>query len=397
MSSPDAPYELGRAEQRGRVLGFRLGQAVAAALGAVALVAGIGSGAAAGLAAGVVAMLACAAVATVPAGGRGLDEWVPVAAAHVVRVRGGALCAGASVQPGDHDATPAHLRWPDGTATAVAVLSHRGLRALGPEPRAFGESLASWLRALSSAGAPTWTVTLVTTTGPGHPPRHAPWVDPGMVVTCCAAISAPEPVSVAEALAAAGVPGAADLGVDGLDELLAARVAPGFGTILGCDVAAGWHMLEAPATVHAAYLVEEWPTGDVDEQVLAPLCVSRDRRTVAVSIRVEELRAARERTARLRTAAAADAQMIARGGFLASPEAGRDADRDASRANELALGHGSMRMVCAIAIDAGDVIELEAACARLLADAAACGVRLRRCQGDHRRGVLATVPGWCVP
>ena len=137
--------------------------------------------------------------------------------------------------------------------------------------------------------------------------------------------------------------------------------------------------------------------GDVDEQALAPLCVSRDRRTVAVSVRVEELRAARERTARLRTAAAADEQMIRRGGFLASPEAGRDADRDASRANELAMGHGSMRMLGAIALDASDVVELEVAAARLLADAAACGVRLRRCQGDHRRGVLATVPGWCVP
>jgi hypothetical protein len=311
-------------------------------------------------------------------------------------VRGGALCSGASVQPGG-TAEPAHLRWPDGTATAVAAISHRGLRALGPEPRAFGEAVASWLRALGSAGAPTWTVTLLTTTGPGHSPRHAPWVDPGMRVTSYVAVSAVDPVGVADALSAAGVPGAVNLGVEGLDELLAARVAPGFGTILGCDVAVRWHVLEAPATVHAAFLVEEWPMGDVDEQALAPLCVSRDRRTVAVSVRVEELRAARERTARLRTAAAADEQMIRRGGFLASPEAGRDADRDASRANELAMGHGSMRMLGAIALDASDVVELEVAAARLLADAAACGVRLRRCQGDHRRGVLATVPGWCVP
>jgi hypothetical protein len=218
-----------------------------------------------------------------------------------------------------------------------------------------------------------------------------------MHVSSCIAVSAAEPVRVADALAAAGVPGAVDLGVDGLDGLLAARVAPGFGSILGCDVGARWHLLEGPSTVHAAFLVEEWPMGSVDEQVLAPLCVSRDRRTVAISIRVEELRAARERVARVRTAAAADEQMIARGGFLASPEAGRDADRDASRASELALGHGSMRLVGAISLDALDVVELEGACARLLADAASCGVRLRRCQGDHRRGVLATVPGWCVP
>jgi hypothetical protein len=56
-----------------------------------------------------------------------------------------------------------------------------------------------------------------------------------------------------------------------------------------------------------------------------------------------------------------------------------------------------MRLVGVIALDAGDVVELESAAARLLADAATCGVRLRRCEGDHRRGVLASVPGWCVP
>jgi|GEM_PF-4587842 len=396
-NSPDAPYELGRAERLGSVLGFRAGQALAGAVGAVALVAGIGSGSSAGLAAGVVAALVAAGVATLPVAGRGLDEWVPVAASHLARVRGGALCAGASVQPGANGSMPAHLRWPDGTATVVARLSHRGLRALAPEPRSLGESLASWLRGLSSAGAPRWTVTFVTTTGPGRSPHAAPWVDAGMRVTSCVAVTAPEPVRVGDALAFAGVEGAADLGVDGLDELLASRVSPGYATILGCDVAARWHLLEAPVTVHAAFVVEEWPMGRVDEQVLAPLCVSRDRRTVALCIRVEELRAARQRTARVRTAAAADGQMIARGGFLASPEADRDADRDAARAGELAVGHGSMRIVGAIALDARDVVELEAAAARLYADAASCGVRLRRCDGDHRRGVLATVPGWCVP
>lgn len=396
-SSPDTPYELGRTERRGSVLGLRPGQALAGAVGAVALVAGVGSGSSAGFVAGIVALLGAICIATVPIAGRGLDEWVPVACLHLVRVRGGALCAGASVQPGDGEVVPAHLRWHDGTATTVAAIEHRGLRALAPNPRGFGESVASWLRSMGAAGAPSWAVTVVTTTGPGRTPRVAPWLDSGMSVTSCIAVSATEPVSAARVLTAAGVPGATDLGVAGLDELLAARVAPGHGTILGCDVAVGWHLLEGPATVHAAFVVEEWPMGRVDEQFLAPMCVSRDRRTIAVSVRVEELGRARERTARARTAAAADEQLIARGGFLASPESERDTDRDAMRAGELAAGHGSMRMLAVVGLDARDVIELESAAARLIADAAACGVRLRRCEGDHRRGVLATVPGWCVP
>jgi hypothetical protein len=195
----------------------------------------------------------------------------------------------------------------------------------------------------------------------------------------------------------AGVLGATELGVDELDALLAARMAPAPGSLLGCDVVARWHHLEAPGSVHAAFTVEEWPSGHVDEQVLAPLCVATDRRTIALSLRVEDLHRARERTARLRTAAAADETLGARAGFLASPESARDATRDAERAAELAAGHGSVRLVGAVTLDARDPLELEAAAARLLADASACGVRLRRCDGDHRRGVLASVPGWVVP
>ena len=169
------------------------------------------------------------------------------------------------------------------------------------------------------------------------------------------------------------------------------------GTLLGCDVLARWRHLEAPTAVHLAFTVEEWPAGEVDEQVLAPLCVSYDRRTVALTIRVEEQHRARSRTARVRTAAAADESLGARAGFLGSPEAARDATRDAERAGELAAGHGSVRLLGVVALDAVDVLELEAAAARLVADASSCGVRLRRCDGDHRRGVLASVPGWAIP
>lgn len=395
--SPDAPYRLGRAERRGAVLGLRVGQALAAALGATVLVVGVGTQSVAGAVLGVVAALAAVVVVTVTVAGRGVDEWVPVVVAHLVRVRGGALSAGASVQPATADGGPAHLRWPDGTATVVVALEHRGLRSLSDEPREFAEAVAAWLRGLGAVGAARWTVTLLTTTGPARAPRVAPWMDPGVRVDARLAVSAPEPVPLAEALAAAGVHGAVALTADELDEVLAARIAPSMGTVLTCDMGARWHALEGPATVHAAFVVEEWPSGCVDEQALAPLCVSRDRRTVAVAIGVEELSRARARTARVRTAAAADEAMVTSGGFLASPQSGRDADLDEARAHELAAGHGSVRLVCTVGLDAGDLLGLEAAAARLLADATSCGVRLRRCDGDHRRGVLATVPGWCVP
>lgn len=395
-SAPELPYHLGRAERRGAILGWRPGQALAVAVGAAALVLGLGAGGSAAAVLGVAVTLVAVAVAAVPVRGRGLDEWVPVAAGFWLRPRRGALCAGATAVPGEEGW--GELRWPDATTTALVELRHLGLRALDDEPRALGEALAVWLRGLGDVARRSRTVTLLTTTGPGGPPpRDATWADTGLSTSAYVAVTATAPTDVAASLRAAGVSGAVALDAEGLQALLAVRVAPAMGTLLGCDVVARWRYLEAPSSVHAAFAVEEWPAGGVDEQVLTSLCVARERRCVALSLRVEELARARDRTAKVRTAAAADEAIVARGGFLASPEAARDAARDAERAAELAAGHGSLRLVGVVALDAGDVLELEAAAARLLADATACGVRLRRCDGDHGRGVLASVPGWCVP
>jgi hypothetical protein len=394
-SAPEPPYHLGRAERRGAVLGWRPGQALAAAVGASALVVGASDGGS-GVVLGVLAALAAVVVAVVPLRGRGLDEWVPVVASHLVRSRGGAMCAGA-VAHRDDDGL-AHLAWPNGTVTSLAELHHHGLRALADEPRQLGEALATWLRGLSGVGEQRRAVTLLTVTGPGTLARHETRLaHAGIATRAFVAVTAGAPCDVAVALRAAGVDGAVRCEVEDLDALLGDRVAPAVGTILSIDVVARWHHVEAPASAHGAFLVEEWPAGAVDEQVLAALCVSSDRRTVALSLLVEELSRARDRTAKVRTAAAADAAIVAGGGFLGSPESSRDATRDAERAQELAAGHGSLRLVGVVALDAADVLDLEAAAARLVADATACGVRLRRCDGDHRRGVLASVPGWCVP
>lgn len=395
MSTTDAPFALGRRERRGAVLGWRAGQALAVALGALALVAGVGTDRAAGVVLGVLGAVAGVVVATVPVRGRGLDEWVPVLAAFAVRRRRGVLWAGATVVPGD--GVPAHVRWPDGRTTVVAEVHHRGLRALADEPAAFAISLAGWLRGLSDPTRCTWTVTLLSASGPTSPPVDARWSHPGCAVREYVAVTSEQPVELADALGAAGVHGIEQLDLAALDELLGGRVAPAAGTILDSEFVARWSMLEGPATAHAAFVIEEWPAGHVDEQLLAPLCVARDRRTVAVSVTVEETRRARERAARLRTSASADRALTRAGGFLASAESARDDERDAQRATELASGHASIRVVTSVALDALDELELEGAAARLCADATSCGIRLRRCDGDHRRGVLASCAGWCAP
>lgn len=390
----EPPYRLGRAERRGTVVGFRPGQAAAVALGAAACVLCVGAGGAAGVAVAVVCLAAGVAVAAVPVRGRGIDEWAPVAAAFLVGRRRGSLAQAASILTVDGVAC---VRWPDEAATVVAELHHRGLRALADDPRGPGEAMAAWLRGLGTSASSSCTVALLTVTGPAPLVVDAPFVDPGARARAFVAVTAATPVRAAELLGTAGVAGLRLLDVAELATMLAARVAPAAGSMLDCDLHARWHMLCGPASAHCAFVVDEWPAGAVDDQVLTSICVSRDRRTVAISLRTEPLAVARSRTARTRTAAAANATLARDGGFMASAEASRDDQRDAERAAELAAGHGSLRMVGAVSLDAADAIELEAAAARLVADASGCGVRLRRCDGDHRRGVLATVPGWCVP
>jgi hypothetical protein len=391
----ESPYTLGRPEHRGSVLGWRPGQALAVAAGALGFLFGLSLRGADGVVLAVFAAIAGCAVAMLPFHGRGLDEWAPVLADHLVRRRGGALSTGASIQvPPDG---LAHLRWPDGRATVVVGVDHRGLRILDDEPRQYAESIATWLRGIGDDGAGAWTVTLLSETGPGTAPRGDPWSWPGCRASDYVALTAASPLDLATMLERAGVPGCVALGAEPLEALLARRVAPGGATLLKCDLRVRWGSLQGPSSVHAAFVVEEWPSGEVDEQLLSPLCISGDRRTLAVHLGSEELHRARERAARIRTGAAADRHVTAAGGFLASAESVRDDAREATRAAELAAGHGSLRAVCVVALDAHDLVELDAAAARLHADATACGMRLRRCDGDQRRGVLSSLPGWCVP
>jgi hypothetical protein len=394
MSTSEPRYALGRRERRGAILGWRPGQALAVALGAIVLVVGVQAGGT-GVAVGIVSACCGAVVAVVPVRGRGVDEWIPVLVAFVSRVRGGSLCSAACVPEGT--AGPAHVRWPDGRATVVARLSHVGLRALDDEPAAFAEAVATWLRGLGQGTSARSTVTLLGCGGSRSPSRDAPWADAGIRSFDLLAVTADEPEEFCGALAAVGATGAVTLGGPELEAMFSGRVAPAVGSLLDCEFVARWHHLEGPASVHAAFFVDEFGSGAVDEQALAPLFLSADRRTVAVSIGVESPQRARARAARLRTSSAADHAVTSSGGFLATAEASRDDARDAERAAELAAGHGSLRVVVVVGIDASDPLELEAAAVRLRDDATSCGVKLRRCDGDHRRGVLATIPGWCVP
>ncbi len=377
------------------MLGWRPGQALGVAVGALGFLAGLSVHGAGGVVLAVLVGVAGCAVAMLAFRGRGLDEWVPVLVGHLLRVRVGPLGAGTSIEAPMGGL--AHLRWADGRATVVVVVHHRGLRVLDDEPRRYAEAVATWLRGIGDDGGGAWTVSLLCSTGVGVVPHGHDGSWPGCRADDYVALTADSPLDLEAMLGRAGIAGVTTLDAEQLDALLARRVGPGTGSLLACDVHARWRALQGPASLHAAFVVQEWPSGEVDEQLLSPLCISGDRRTLAVHVGTEALHRARERAARVRTGTAADRNVTASGGFLASAEWARDDVREASRSAELAAGHGSLRVVCIVALDAADAEELEAAAVRLHADATTCGIRLRRCDGDQRRGVLASVPGWCIP
>ena len=234
------------------------------------------------------------------------------------------------------DGLPAHLRWPDG--------DHDGRRRAAPPraPRARRRAARArrGARGVAARASATsldahWTVTLLTTTGPGAPPpSDATWADPGCSTSAYVAVTATEPTDVAASLARSR---RARRG-RARRRRASRRCSPSashrrWARCSGATSSRGGGTSRRRRRVHAAFAVEEWPAGDVDEQVLAPLCVARDRRTVALSA---ARRGARPRARSHRAGCGPRRRPTRRssraGGFLASPEAARDAARDAERA-----------------------------------------------------------------
>jgi len=433
MDEVEPRYRLGPLERRGTVAGWRAGQVgVVAAAGALAglVVAWSTSGPA--LLAAVVLVAGGGLAATLPIAGRSCDEWIPSLAAHVRR-RGprrllavdvvGVEAAGRSVGVVRHrsgalscvlalDSTGISLldaatrsRRVEGMSAAIGALAREGCvvervgwtasarrrttdEVLGDLRRRgdLGTPAATAYRSLLEAVAPVALdrqVLLSLRSGAGRGPA-----DEG----ARASALLDEAANVATALADAGHRRATLLGPDEVTTELERRhcaIGPDGAVVLDGEAAFGDVALEGRRTV--AFWVAQWPRHDVTAELLAPLLLADERRTVSVVMEPVRPSAALRRAATAKTSEVADAEIRRRAGFLQDRSQQRRGAHVAEREAELVDGHASLRVAGFVAVEVGDE-DVEAGVAEAELAASQARLVLRRLQGDHGRGVVATLP-----
>ena len=138
--------------------------------------------------------------------------------------------------------------------------------------------------------------------------------------------------------------------------------------------------------------VAEWPRHDVTAELLAPLLLADERRVVSVVMEPVRPSAALRRAATAKTSQVADSEMRRRAGFLADRSQQRRGAHVAEREAELVDGHSSLRVAGFVAVEVPEDEDLSGCCAETELAASQARLVLRRLDGDHGRGLVATLP-----
>jgi hypothetical protein len=183
------------------------------------------------------------------------------------------------------------------------------------------------------------------------------------------------------------------LQLDSLHRSLAAAV--GRGTLEWGPMAvdAGWFHARVDGAVHRSYRIASWPMLPVAADWLAPLLTS-DGATRTVTVVLEPVplaRAAADANRQLTSIESDHAQKERHGFRLTARERRRQADLE-GRERELAEGHPEFRHVGLVTVTAGDVDELEEACAKVEQAAAASMLDLRPLAARQGEGWVASLP-----
>ncbi len=149
-------------------------------------------------------------------------------------------------------------------------------------------------------------------------------------------------------------------------------------------VAGGLHVV--------TWWVAEWPRHEVTSEFLAPVLLGQEGRSMAVVLEPVPPSVALRRAQVAKTSGAADDEVRRRGGFLMDRRREREARHVERRESELVDGHGSLRLCGFVSVVAADLPTLRDRVAATELAATQAGLSLRRLQGDHLRGYLATLP-----
>ena len=434
MAEVEPRYRLGPLERRGYVAGWRAGQVglVAGCCALAGLVVALSSAGPALAAAGLI-VTAGIAGATIPLVGRSVDEWIPSLLAHLRRRGERTLLDVTVIETELEGRDVGVIRHRSGALSCLLALDSSGISLLDVATRAQRvEGMAAALGALAREGGCVdrvgWTASA----------RHVPVAGMladlrrrGELGTPAAASyrslleavapvavnrqvllslrSSPmrgaggeeartrslldEMVNVATALADAGHRRPHPLSADEVVEELRRR---------HCTVTDDAHV-----TLHAAarlgelsledrrvvtWWVAEWPRHDVTAELLAPLLLADERRVVSVVMEPVRPSAALRRAATAKTSQVADSEMRRRAGFLADRSQQRRGAHVAEREAELVDGHSSLRVAGFVAVEVPEDEDLSGCCAETELAASQARLVLRRLDGDHGRGLVATLP-----
>jgi hypothetical protein len=428
--SDERLYRLGPRERRGLIAGWRPGQVVSAGTGcALAGLTVSVSSSAIGVAVALALLCAGIICATIPLRGRSVEEWAPVIWWHM-RHRGEQLVQRAEVVEVDPPTGAIRL---DGRFVLVLELAARGITLLEPGERArLVEGLSSALGLLAREGSMvdrvSWSVRTTTDDGAallrdlrlrgrgpvedavasyrlllgsvgGRLPRRT------VHLALRARVQRTETTEhlsglldgveqVARALEDAGHPRGRALSAAELRVLYAERLGaePDDRGCIEVHSVSSFADARIGGELVVSWWVAEWPRHEVTAELLSAVLLDHEDRTMSVVLEPVAPGVALRRAQVARTAGAADDEVRRRGGFLADRRREREARHLERREEELVDGHGSLRFAGYLSVAAPDAETLRSRVVATELAASQSGLVLRRCQGDHARGLLATLP-----
>jgi Putative type VII ESX secretion system translocon, EccE len=154
-----------------------------------------------------------------------------------------------------------------------------------------------------------------------------------------------------------------------------------------------WAAYRCDGTWHATFWISQWPRGEVDAQVMAPLVLAgRPGRTTSVVMQPRDPTRAVRDAEQARLQYAADDELRERAGFMGSMRRRRQQAAISAHERELADGHAAYRFVGYVTVSDPTREGLEAACLALETTAQLAHCEVRRLWGEQAAGLTCTLP-----
>jgi hypothetical protein len=202
-----------------------------------------------------------------------------------------------------------------------------------------------------------------------------------------------EAKTVADALEGAGHLRPELVDAEGLRSVLGELCTPAESpNVLRSVTASRFDRVEGAMGNAVAWWVAEWPRHDVSAEALSSVLLGDGSRRMAIVAEPVETQTALRRTQVASTKGAADEELRRRGGFLVDRRRTAQADHRAVREEELVAGHHGLRFAGFLSVHTPDRVRLDEEVRSTELAAVQAGLVLRRLQGDHHRGRLATFP-----